>query len=132
MVSMYSEKPIYVFHPIFRSYPNVAFETVPMFASLTMALSRPLKENRPASLMQAIDGVIYLALCPQIVYQAPQHFKSSEKQAPCDSCLAYQSICSAISFHSGRPRAVHPQRFPRWMSEEVALFNTLCSDSLQD
>ena len=46
-----------------------------------MALSRPLKENRPASLMQAIDGVISLALCPQIVYEAPQQFNSSLQMA---------------------------------------------------
>ena len=30
--------------PSLRSFPNVAFETVPMFVWLTMALSRPFKE----------------------------------------------------------------------------------------
>ena len=34
-----------------------------------------------ACLLQAIDGVMSLALCPQVVSQAPQHFGSSEKQA---------------------------------------------------
>ena len=33
-----------------------------------------------ASLLQAIDGVMSLALCPQVVSQAPQHFRSSETQ----------------------------------------------------
>ena len=34
--------------PSLRSFPNVAFETVPMFVRLTMALSRPFKEDRLA------------------------------------------------------------------------------------
>ena len=29
-----------------RTFPNVAFETVPVLVWLTMALSRPLKEDR--------------------------------------------------------------------------------------
>ena len=32
--------------PSLRSFPNVAFETVPMFVWLTMALSRPFKKDR--------------------------------------------------------------------------------------
>ena len=39
---------------------------------------------------QAIGAV---ALCPQVVSQAPQHFKSSEKQATCGGCFACQCIC---------------------------------------
>ena len=31
--------------PSLTSFPNVAFETVPMFVRLTMALSRPFKED---------------------------------------------------------------------------------------
>ena len=61
-----------------------------------MALSRPLKEDRlvlpffpHASIVQTIDGVMSLALCPQVVSQASQHFRSSEKQATCVGCLAY-------------------------------------------
>ena len=34
-----------------------------------------------ASLLQAIDGVMSLALCPQVVSQAPQHFSSSNMPA---------------------------------------------------
>ena len=37
-----------------------------------------------ASLLQAIDGVMSLVLCPRVVSQAPQHFRSSEKQATCE------------------------------------------------
>ena len=36
--------------PSFRRFPNVAFETVPMFVWLTMALSCPFKEDRLALL----------------------------------------------------------------------------------
>ena len=69
-----------------------------------------------ASLFQAIDSVMSSALYPQVVSQAPQHFRSSERQANCEGCFARQSICSVISFHSGMSRAVHPQNFGRWMS----------------
>ena len=49
IVSMRSEKPMCVpFIPSFRSFPSVAFVTVQVFVWLTMALSRPLKEDRPA------------------------------------------------------------------------------------
>ena len=65
-----------------RSFPNIAFETVPMFVWLTLALSR-FSEGRSssassfnASLFLVINGVISLALCPQVVSQASQHFRS--------------------------------------------------------
>ena len=60
-----------------------------------------------ASLFQAIrDGMMSLALCPQVVSQAFQHSRSSEKQATCGSCFACQSICSVISLHSGMSTGV--------------------------
>ena len=80
-----------------------------------MALSRPLKEDNlalPLSaplLLQAIDGVMPLALCPQVVSQASQHFRSCASQATCDDCFARQSICSVVSFHSGMSGEVYPQ-----------------------
>ena len=52
-------------------------------------------------LLQAIDGVMSLALCLQVVARAPQHFRSSEKQTTCEGCFARQSICSrVVSLHS--------------------------------
>ena len=42
-----------------------------------------------------------LALVPQIVSQASQYFRFSEKQAICEGCFARQSICSVVSLHSG-------------------------------
>ena len=61
-----------------------------------------------ASLLQAIDGAMSLALCPQVASQASQHFRSSKKQGTCEGCLSRQSICSVISLQSGMSRAVHP------------------------
>ena len=66
-----------------------------------------------ASLLQAIDGVMSLALCPQLVSQASHHFRSSETQATCEVYFARQSICSVVSLHPGMSRAVHPQEFSK-------------------
>ena len=49
MVSMRAKRPIIMRSiPSLRSFPNVAFETAPVFVWLTMALSRPFKEDRLA------------------------------------------------------------------------------------
>ena len=67
-----------------------------------MALSRPFTEDRLAlllPLLQAINGVMSLALCPQVVSQVsqvPQHSRSSEKQAISEGCFVCQCICSVI------------------------------------
>ena len=66
-----------------------------------------------ASLLQEIDDVMSFALCPQVVSQASQHLRSSEKQATFEGCFACQSICSVISLQSGMSRAVHPQEFSK-------------------
>ena len=65
-------------------------------------------EKDYAYLLQIINGMMSLALCSQVVSQAPQHFRSSEIEATCDDCFAHQSICSVISLHS-MSRTVHPQ-----------------------
>ena len=64
---------------------------------MLIALPHPFREGRPAllSTFQAIGGAMFLALCPQVVPQAPQHFRSFETG---DSCFACQSIFHAISF----------------------------------
>ena len=75
---MHSEKPICALCHL-SSFPNVAFETVPMFIWLTMALYHSFKEDRlvlPLStpLSSRIDGVMMsLVLSPEVVPQAPQH-----------------------------------------------------------
>ena len=127
MVAMRLEKAHMRSTPSLRSFPNVVFETVPVFVWLMMTLSRPFKEDRVAlplsTSLSSRRSVMWcpwlLALCPQVMSQAPQHFRSSEKQASCGGCFARQSICSVISFHSfhsGMSRAVHVlEEFSRWM-----------------
>ena len=109
-----------------RSFPNVALETVPMFVWLTMAcLSFFQGRSSSAScfhafLLQAIDGVMSLALCQQVMPHAPQHFSSSEKRATYGGCFVSQCIRSVIYLHSGMSRAVRPQEFNNWV-----LFNVM-------
>ena len=54
--------------------------------------------------LQAIGGVMSLALCPQVMSRAPQHFRSSEMQTTFEGCFAHWSICLVISHHSGMSR----------------------------
>ena len=56
-----------------------------------------------ASLHQVIDGVMSLALCPQVVSQAPQHFRSSEKQTTCEGCFARQCTTQSFPFTPACP-----------------------------
>ena len=98
--------------PSLRIFHNVAFKTVSMFVWMTMSLYRSFKEDHLAfplsmPLLLVIDGVMSLVLRPQ----APQHFRSSEKQATCEGCFVHQSICLVISLHSGMSKAIPPQEF---------------------
>ena len=117
VVFMFSGKPICAPPPSpLRSFPSVAVETVSMLVWLTMALSRPLKEDRwalplstplspPGDRWCGVLGIVQL----QVLSQMPQHFRSSETQATCDGWFSCQSIFSVISFDSGRSRTAHPQ-----------------------
>ena len=54
-----------------------------------------------ASLLQAIDGAISLALCSQVVSRAPQHFRSSETHASGNGCFCHPSSlpkCEHVAF----------------------------------
>ena len=103
--------------PSLRSFPNVAFETVPTFIwlqwpSLVLFYGRSSSASCfHAFLLQAIDGVMSLAFCRQVVSQTPEHFRSSEKQATCEGCFVHQSICSVISFQYSMSNTVHTQEF---------------------
>ena len=81
-----------------RSFPSVAFETIPMFVWLTMALSRQFFHGRSsstssfnASLLQTIDGVMSLASYPQVL-RCLKFLNTSDpprlKQATCGGCFA--------------------------------------------
>ena len=118
MVSMRSKKPICAPPRLSEVSPTSPLKQFQCSFDC-MALSRPFKGRSSsassfhASLLQAIDGVVSLALCPQVVSQASQHFRSSEKQATFEGCFARQSVCSGISLHSDMYRAVHPQEFSK-------------------
>ena len=97
--------------PSLASFLSAACETVPMFRWLMTVLSRK-SISRFLFLCPSpstIDGVMYLALCPQVMSQAPHHFRSSETQATHAGFSAQQSICLVISLDSDTSRAVHPQ-----------------------
>jgi len=84
--------------PPLRSVGNVALETVLMFVLATDHGPLSSFQGRSSSafsfrvtLLLAMDGVMSLALCPQVVVsQAPQHFRSSGKQATCEGCFSRQ------------------------------------------
>ena len=71
--------------------------------------SRASASSFHASLLQAINGVMSLALCPKVVSQASRHLGSSKKQATCEDCFACLSTCLVVSLHSGMFWAVHLQ-----------------------
>ena len=116
MVSMCREKPIYALPRL----PDVS-PTLPLKQFQCLIDDGPLSsfEGRSsnafsfhASLLQAIDGVISVALRPQVMSQAPQYFRSSEKHPTCESC--FPAIVSARSFpFTPASRAVHPQEFSK-------------------
>ena len=87
------------------------------FQCLTTALLSSFQGRSSSSFhacfLQAIDGVMPLALCPLVVCQSSQHFRSFEKHAICEGCFARQSVCSVISLHSGMSRVVHPQELSK-------------------
>ena len=94
MESMRSEKPIILrFTPSLGSFPqhclwngsNVHLTDDGPLSSFQGRLSSASSFH--ASLFQAIEGMMSLALCPQVVSQASQHFRSSEKQATCEGCM---------------------------------------------
>ena len=89
-------------NPISQKFPNVGFETVLMFDWQwpSLILSRKIRLALPLSTpLSSRWSVVshHLALCPQVMSQASQHFWSFEKQATCEDCFACQSVCSFVS-----------------------------------
>ena len=114
-----ARKSPYALHPVSQKFPQLCLwndsnvrltDEVPLSSFQRRSSST---SSLHASLLQAIDGVMSLALCPQLLPQASQHFRSSEKQATCEGCFACQSIYSVISLHSDMSRAVHILEFSK-------------------
>ena len=108
-----ARKSPYAFHSVSQRFPqrclwngsNVRLIDDSPLSSFPITASSAFSFHH--NVLHAIDGLISLPLCPQVVSQAPQHFRSSTTQATCEGCFARQSICSVISLHSGMSRAVH-------------------------
>ena len=92
-----------------RIFPNVAFETVPMFVSVTddgpfssfqgrsPSASSFKRLSTPSDRWCDVPGFVPAG---SVSPQSSQYFRSSaEKQAICEGCFARQSICSVVSLH---------------------------------
>ena len=94
--------------PSLRSFPNVAFETVPKFVLLTMALSRPFREDRLALILFArlsppgdrwCDVLGFVPAGSVSSFSTLQIFREASHLY---GCFSGQSVCSVISLHSGK------------------------------
>ena len=118
--------------PSLRNSPNVAFETVLMFVWLTMAISFFQIRLSSTSLSTPLSSrrstvVTLLALCLQVVSQAPEHFIYSQKQATCEACFACQYICCYIfSFQpvSSVWKGLKKENVHRFWSEQLKKLST--------
>ena len=80
MVYIHSEKPIkYAVYPVSKKFTHRFILNSSNVRLIDDGALSPLQWSSSnassfhASLLQAIDGVMFLALCPQVVFQAPQH-----------------------------------------------------------
>ena len=85
-----------------RSFSRRCLRKRPYIALLFLFLKKKkknflLKIFQRFLLLPPFPGVVPLALCPQVLSQAPQHFRPPEAQATCDGCLFHASL-SARSF----------------------------------
>ena len=62
-----------------RSFPNTANGSNVCLTDDGPLSSFQGRSSSDSSFLQVIDGVMSLALCPQVVSEASQHFRSSEK-----------------------------------------------------
>ena len=84
---MFGKTHNYVIHPVSQKQFECSSDWRYGPLSSFQGISSSEASSFHASLLQAIDCVIFLALCLQVVSQAPQHFGSSETEATCDGCM---------------------------------------------
>ena len=100
-----AQKSPYALHPVSQKFPQSSNVRLIDDGPLSSFQGRSSSASAfIASLLQAISGVISLALYPQLV-SVSSSSTYSEKQA---TCFVRQSMCSVISHHYGMSRAVHP------------------------
>ena len=76
------------------------------------------------SLLQAIDSVTTLALCPHVVSQATQHFRSSEKQATFEGAFPASLSAWSFSFTLTCPGQYTTSTFAKHMNVKVDVYLT--------
>ena len=71
-----------------RWWPFLWRKITEHFLSLRLEGRSPSASSVYACLLQTIDGVMFVALCPLVVSQVPQHLRYSETGAICVVCLS--------------------------------------------
>ena len=89
---MRSEKPICALRRLSEASPALPLEQLQCSSDDGPVSSFQGRSSNAssfhASLLQAIDGVVSLALCIQVTAQVPQHFRPSETLATCDGSFS--------------------------------------------
>ena len=97
--------------PSLRSFPSVAFETVPMFNWLLMALSRPFMEYRRTLLLSVPLLQAIMVWCPSFCASRYCLKLLNTSDLPRRKPLVMAALPATVSFflYSVMSRAVHPQ-----------------------
>ena len=118
MVSMRSEKPIQLCAPprlseIPPTLPLKLFQYSPDLRWSSLVLSRKIVSRFLFARLSppGISGVMSLALCPHVMSQASQHFRSSEKRVICEAALSSWMVvapCLTVKPHPEWSLATEP------------------------
>ena len=99
-----TRKSPYALHPVLQKFPQRCLWNGSSVRPIDDGLLSSFQGRSSsassfhASLLQAIDGVMPLALCPQMVSQVSQHLRSSEKQATGSKTLKKSYTISPCAF----------------------------------
>ena len=114
-----AQKSPHVHHPISQKFAQrclwngSSVHLIDNGPLLSFQRRSPSASSFHPSLLQAIDGVMFLFLWTRVMSQASQNYRSSERQAVCEGCFMRQSVCSVVFLHSSRSGAIHPQELSK-------------------
>ena len=104
-----TRKSPYTLHPVSQKFPQRG----PLSSYLGGSFSA---SSFNASLLQAINGVVSLALCPQVVSQVSQHFRPSENASHLWGLLFIARLSArSFPFTPACPGQYTHRDFWRWM-----------------
>ena len=110
-VCMHSIQPLRGFLSVaFKYSSSTGLSDDGSFSAFQGTLSSP--SFSCASLHQAVNDVMILALRTHITSQAPQHFRSSKTQTICDSCSLSQEV-TAVPAYTKRVRITNPLKLEK-------------------